>query len=66
VDGNERPIDYGNPAGIMEFEIEPGVHTVRFTFEDTPPRQVGQGIALASLLLGLGVALLFGRRKARG
>jgi hypothetical protein len=49
VDGQERPVDYGNPQGVMEFSLEPGEHRIEVRFADTPFRQAGVGLSLLAL-----------------
>jgi hypothetical protein len=49
VDGQERPVDYGNPQGVMEFSLEPGEHRIEVLFADTPFRQAGVGLSLLAL-----------------
>jgi hypothetical protein len=38
VDGAERPVDYDNPQGAIEFSLERGEHLVQILFADTPVR----------------------------
>ena len=57
VDGVERPIDYSNPQGVMEFSLGSGLHGVKFVFEDTPVRAWAGRLSLLALLLLLGVGL---------
>ena len=64
VDGAERPVEYGNPQGLMEFTLEPGEHAIRVWFGDTPVRRAAAWVswlALAALLL-TPTALWFRRR----
>src|SRR5439155_25077247 len=38
ADGVERPIDFGNAAGLIGFSLEAGLHRVAVVFADTPIR----------------------------
>jgi len=51
VDGAERPIDYNNPQGVMEFSLEPGEHLVQVLFADTTARLWGTRLSLLALFL---------------
>jgi hypothetical protein len=53
VDGVERPLDFGNPAGLIGFSLETGLHRVLVVFADTPIRLWSARISL----LGLAVLL---------
>ena len=57
VDGVERPIDYSNPQGVMEFSLGSGLHGVKFAFEDTPVRAWAGRLSLLALLVLVGVGL---------
>ena len=57
VDGVERPTDYSNPQGVMEFSLGSGLHGVKFVFEDTPVRAWAGRLSLLALLLLVGVGL---------
>jgi hypothetical protein len=66
VDGAERPVEYGNPQGLMEFTLEPGEHAIRVWFGDTPVRRAAAWLSLAALLaLLLTPAALWLRRRAQ-
>jgi hypothetical protein len=49
VDGLERPVEYNNPQGVMEFSLEPGEHLIRVVFADTPVRQASARLSLLAL-----------------
>ena len=51
VDGVERPIDYNNPQGVMEFSLEQGEHLVQVLFTDTPVRLWSTRLSLLALFL---------------
>ena len=51
VDGAERPVDYSNPQGVMEFTLEPGEHRVQVRFADTPVRRWSTRLSLLALFL---------------
>jgi 6-pyruvoyl-tetrahydropterin synthase related domain len=51
VDGVERPTDHTNLQGVMEFSLEPGLHSVVVRFEDTPVRQWATRFSLLSLFV---------------
>lgn len=51
VDGVERPIDYSNPQGVIEFSLERGEHLVQMIFADTPIRLWSTRISLLALFL---------------
>lgn len=61
VDGTEQPIDFGNSAGLMEFQLHPGGHTVAFSFEDTPLRAAAGALTLISGFATMGAAFLVWR-----
>jgi len=50
VDGVERPIDYANPQGVMEFSLGPGQHGVKFVFGNTPIRLWSTWLSWLALL----------------
>jgi hypothetical protein len=49
VDGAERPLDFGNPAGLIGFSLEAGLHRVLVVFADTPIRFWSARISLLAL-----------------
>jgi hypothetical protein len=51
IDGVERPIDYSNPQGVMEFSLERGEHLVQLLFADTPVRLWSARLSLLTLFL---------------
>lgn len=51
VDGAERPVDYSNPQGLIEFSLERGEHLVQVFFADTPVRLWGTRFSLLTLFL---------------
>jgi hypothetical protein len=51
VDGVERPIDYGNPQGLIRFWLEPGEHQVQVLFRDTAVRLWSTRLSVLALLL---------------
>lgn len=51
VDGAQRPIEYGNPQGVIEFPLEPGLHGIKIVFADTPVRVWSARLSLLALLL---------------
>jgi hypothetical protein len=51
VNGAERPIDATNLQGLMEFQLERGVHRVQLVFGDTPVRLWATRLSLLALLL---------------
>lgn len=50
VDGTPRAFDYQDPAGLIEFTLDPGLHAVSLAFHDTPVRRLAEGISLLALL----------------
>jgi hypothetical protein len=58
VDGAQRPIDYSNPQGLMEFPLELGGHLVEVHFGDTSARTWGTRLSLLALLCLLLTPLL--------
>ena len=51
VDGAEQTIDYSNQYGLMDFELGPGRHSIRFEFVNTPVRTWGWWVTIFTLLL---------------
>ncbi len=51
VDGRERPIEWDNPAGLIEFGVEAGESLIVARFEATPARWLGGGLSLVGLML---------------
>jgi hypothetical protein len=51
VNGSPRPIDRGNPQGLMELTLEPGIHHIRAAFGSTPIRTAAAGLSLTAVLL---------------
>jgi len=64
VDGAERPVDYSNPQGLMEFSLERGEHLVQVLFADTPVRLWSTRISLLALFLLLLTPWLERKRRA--
>jgi hypothetical protein len=54
VDGRKREVAPG-PDGNIQLKVEPGVHTVMLSFEDTWPRTAGKIVSAVSLLIFLGI-----------
>jgi len=50
VDDHERPIEYWNPSGLIEFVVERGEHVVEARFEPTPEGWLGRALAGLGLL----------------
>jgi hypothetical protein len=51
VDGVERPVDFGNVAGLIGFSLEAGLHRVLVAFTDTPVRLWSARLSLLALCL---------------
>jgi hypothetical protein len=51
VDGAERPVDYSNSQGLIEFSLERGEHLVQLRFADTPVRRWSTRLSLLALFL---------------
>jgi hypothetical protein len=64
VDGTPRPIDRGNPQGLMEIALEPGSHHVRVVFGDTPIRWWATRLSLLTAFVLVATPLLRGRRRS--
>lgn len=65
LDGREQTIDFGNPAGLMEFDLPSGSHIVRLIFRDTPIRALSAGISLVSLLVATSLMVVVSTRHRR-
>ena len=55
VDGQEQPIDWSNPSGLIGFSVERGEHLVVARFGPTPARLIGGALSALGLT---GVLLL--------
>ena len=64
VDGAERPVDYNNPQGVIEFSLERGEHLVQVFFADTLVRLWSTRISLLALFLLLLAPWLERKRRA--
>jgi hypothetical protein len=51
VDGAERPIDYDNPQGVIQFSLARGEHQVQVLFRDTPIRLWSTRLSLGAVFL---------------
>ena len=63
VDNNIYPINFQNPKypGIILFDLSPGLHDIKISFEDTPIRKISK---LISFVTGVFLIFtIFGRRK---
>ena len=58
VDGVERPFDYSNRYGLMEFLLEEGPYLIQARFTDTPVREWSQWISLVAFPLLIATAWL--------
>lgn len=64
VDGHERPIDYANPSGLIEFSLDRGEHLVEARFTPTSDRRLGGALSVAGLMT-LAVLLVWPSRRRR-
>ncbi|MBI3538601.1 MAG: hypothetical protein HY070_13720 [Chloroflexi bacterium] len=55
LDGAPLLIEPYGEQGLIFFRVSAGAHRVHLRFDDTPPRQLGVLISLASILLALGL-----------
>ena len=56
VDGAERPLDYSNRYGLMEFFLEEGSYLIEARFTDTPVREWSQRLSLVAVPLLIATA----------
>lgn len=64
VDGNKSTINDQNDLKLIRLNIPSGQHDIRFKFEDTPVRKVGNIISTLSFLGTISYFLLFSRVKS--
>jgi len=57
VDGREAGIYPSGPYGLITLQVPPGEHHVSIRFGDTPVRQLGTAITVASLLVALALLI---------
>jgi hypothetical protein len=64
VDGTVVPM-LSDKDGIQQVAVSPGIHVVRATFENTPPRNIGTLLSGVGLLLILGLSVAGRARQSR-
>lgn len=62
VDGVEVQPDYGNPQGLLEFNVGKGSHEIVLAFGDTPLRFLARALTLACLA-GVAIRLVLALRS---
>ncbi len=62
IDGEAATVQPSNPHGLITFEIPAGDHVVHLFLGATPPRQIGIGLSLVTVL-GLIITARFARRQ---
>ncbi len=58
LNGDPLPLQPGEPSGFITFNLPPGAHTLEIYFGDTRVREVTAGLALGTMLVLGGIALL--------
>lgn len=51
IDGGRRELSHGNPQGLMEFSLPPGLHIVELRWGSTEARTWGAWLSVLALLL---------------
>jgi len=62
IDGVETPIDF-KAAGTLDIQVPVGTHTIRAVMEETPLRQLADGITIVSLVIAGYFGILWYRRR---
>ncbi len=50
IDGNQEPIEYDNPQGLITLTVPKGEHSINLDWKNTPVRKISELISLAALI----------------